>query len=65
MSVGFSSQGFFANNSGKFANMKLDELTSILGLTVRFIPSYSLWSSGLNEQNHASAYITINKLMEE
>ena len=65
MSVGFPSQGFFANNGGKFANIKLDELTSKLGLTVRFGPPYSPWSNGLNEQNHASADITIKKLMEE
>ena len=49
MSVGFPSQGFFANNSCKFSNIKLDELTSKLGLTVRFGPSYSPWSNGLNE----------------
>ena len=33
MSVGFESQGFFANNGGEFANIKLDELTSQLGLS--------------------------------
>ena len=41
MCVGFPSQGFFADNVGKFANIKLDELTSKLGLTVKFGPSYS------------------------
>ena len=46
MCVGFPSQGFFADNSGKFANIKLDELPSKLGLTVRFGPSYSPWSNG-------------------
>ena len=65
MHIGFPSQGFFADNGGKFANIKLDELTSRLGLTVRFGPSYSPWLNGLNEQNHASADITIKKLMEE
>ena len=65
MSVGFPSQGFFADSGGKFAKIKLDELTSKLGLTVKFGSSYSPWSNGLNEQNHASAYITIKKLMEE
>ena len=65
MSVGFPSQGFFADNGGEFANIKLDELTSKLRLTVRFGPSYSPWSNGLNEQNHASADMTIKKLMEE
>ena len=46
MNVGFPSQGFFADNGGKFANIKLDELTSKLGLTVRFGSSYSPWSNG-------------------
>ena len=59
MNVGFPSQGFFADNGGEFANIKLDELTSKLGLTVKFGPSYSLWSNHLNERNHASADITI------
>ena len=34
MSVGFPTHGFFADNRGEFSNMKLDELTSKLGLTV-------------------------------
>ena len=41
MNVGFTSQGFFADNGGEFANIKLDELTIKLGLTVKFRPSYS------------------------
>ena len=49
MSVGFPSQGFFADNSGEFTNIKLDELKSNLGLLVRFGPSFSPWSNGLNE----------------
>ena len=65
MSIGFPSCGFFADNGEQFANIKMDELTSKLGLTVRFGPAYSLWSNGLNERNHASADITIKKLLEE
>ena len=65
LSVGFPSQGFFADNNDKFANIKLDELTSKLGLLVRFSPSYSPQINGLNEQNHASADVTIKKLMEQ
>ena len=65
MSVGFPSQGFFADNGGEFANIKLEELTSKLGLTVRFGPLYSPWSNGINKRNHASADITIKKLMHE
>ena len=65
MNVGFPSQGFFADNGGEFANIKLDELTSKLGLTVKFGPSYSPWSNGINEINHASADITIIKLINQ
>ena len=49
MSVGFPSIALYANNGGGFANIKLDELTSKLGLTVKFIPSYSPWSNGIND----------------
>ena len=65
MSVGFPSQGFFADNGGEFANIKLDKLTSKLGLLVRFGPSYSPWSNGLKKWNHASADVTMKKLKEE
>ena len=65
MNVGFLSHGYFADNGGKFANIKLDELTSKLGLTVRFGPPYSPCSNGLNERNHASTDLTIKKMIEE
>ena len=65
MSVGYPSYGFFAYNGGEFSNIKLDELTTKLGLTVKFGPVYSPWSNELNERNHASADLTIKKLLEE
>ena len=65
MLLGFPSHKFLADNGGEFSNVKLDELTSKLGLTVKFGPAYSPWSNGLNERNHASADLTIRKLMEE
>ena len=64
LNVGFPSIGFFADNGGEFTNAKLDEYTSKLGLTVKFGPSYSPWSNGINERNHASADLIIKKLME-
>ena len=64
LNVGFPSLIFLADNGSEFANIKLDELTSKLGLTVKFGPSYSLWSNGINEKNHTSADITIKKLIE-
>ena len=32
---------------------------------MKFGPAYSPWSNGINERNHASADLTIKKLMEE
>ena len=45
--------------------LSLDELACKLGIMVRFRPAYSPWSNGINEQNHASADLTIKKMMEE
>ena len=65
MNIRFLSRGFFGDNGGEFTNIKLDELTSKLGLLVKCGPSYSPWSNRLNERNHASVDIMIKKLMEE
>ena len=65
MSLRFSTSGFFVDNRGEFSHVKLNELTSKLGITVKFGPAYSPWSNGLNERNHASADLTIKKMMEE
>ena len=63
--VGYSSVGYFGDNEGEFANIKLDELTSKIGLMVKFGPVYSPWSNGINERNPASTDITIQILMED
>ena len=39
MNVGFPSHGFFADNGSEFSNVKLNELTSKLGLSIRFGPA--------------------------
>ena len=65
MSLGFPTRGFFTDNGREFSIIKLDELTSKLGITVKFGPIYSPWSNGINERNHASADLTIKKLMDE
>ena len=51
--VGYPSVGYFTDNRGEFTKIQLDEMTSKLGLTVKFSPAYSPWSYGLNERNHA------------
>ena len=48
MNLGFPSNRFLADNGAECANVKLDELTSKLGLTVKFGPAFSPWSNGTN-----------------
>ena len=59
------SVGFYIDHEWEFANIKLDEFTTKMGISVRFGPSYYLWSNGLNEGNHASYYMTIKIFMED
>ena len=65
MSVGFPTTGFFVDNGGEFVNVKLNELTSKLGLTVKFRRAFSPWRKGINKRNHAAADLTVKRLMEE
>ena len=65
MSYRFPSHGFFTDIGGEFLNIKLDELTSKLGLMVKFYLAYLTWSNGLNIRNNECADLTIKKLMEE
>ena len=65
MNVGFPSYVLFTDNGGEFANIKMDKLTSKLNLQVKFGPSYSPWSNGLNECNHALADLNIKKIIDE
>ena len=48
MSLGILTNGFFEDKGVEFANVKLDELTSKLGLTVKFGPAFSSWSHRIN-----------------
>ena len=41
MSLGFPTSGFFGDNEREFSKIKLDELKSKLGITVKFGPAYS------------------------
>ena len=61
---GFPSVGFWADNGGEFQNEELNEYASKFGFTVKFGPPYSPWSNGLNERNHHSADVTVNKMLE-
>ena len=42
----------------------MSELSNKFGFTVKYTPTYSPWSNGLNERNHFSADNTVRKVME-
>ena len=65
MNLGFPESGLFADNGREFANVKMDELTTKLGISVKFGPAYSPRSNGIIERHHASTDLTIKKTMEE
>ena len=62
---GYPTEGFWADNGTEFQNKDMESLASAMGITIRFGPTYSPWSNGLNERNHYSADLTVKKVMEE
>ena len=62
---GFPTRGYWADNGGEFVNKEMEEFMAQLGRNIKFGPAWSPWSNGINERNHASADITIQKLLDE
>jgi hypothetical protein len=60
---GYPSTGFWADNRPELKNKELEELAPKIGFKVRFGPTYSPWSNGLNERNHYSADVIVKKIM--
>merc|ERR1712080_190271 len=48
----------------EFQNETMIEFVEKCNLTLRFGPSYSPWSNGLNERNHATCDAIVNKALE-
>ena len=61
---GFPSVGFWSDNGGEFSNDLVQEVADKMGIQFKFGPSYSPWSNAINERNHASADITVSKILE-
>ena len=63
--IGYPSIGFWADNGGEFRNKEMEEFGSKKGFTVKFGPSYSPLSNGMNERNHYSADFVVRKIMDQ
>ena len=55
----------FVLRTGEFKNYKMDEFVNKIGLKIEYTPAFSPWSNGINERNHPSCDITIEKLLED
>ena len=43
----------------------MEEFVNKMGKKIEFTPAYSPWSNGVNEGNHYSCDVIINKVMKE
>ena len=62
--LGYPTQGFWSDNGGEFRNSTMVEFVEKCQLTLRFGPSNSPWSNGLNERNHGVCDVIIKKAMQ-
>ena len=62
---GCPTTGFWADNGTEFQNQHLRELCQKWKKTLSFGAPYSPWSNGINERNHASCDIVVEKLLDE
>ena len=62
--LGYPTQGFWSDNGGEFRNSTMIEFVEKCQLTLRFGPSHSPWSNGLNERNHGVCDVIIKKAMQ-
>ena len=56
---------FYSDNGGEFANTELRELGEQYGIVIKHTPAYSPWANGLNERNHATVDLMLEKMLEE
>lgn len=55
----------FADNGGKFINHEMEKLTHLWNIKLATGASYSPWSNGTNEHNHASCDRILKQLINE
>ena len=56
---------FLMDNGGEFANDDMRELGNQFGINIKHTAAYAPWANGLNERNHATIDVMIEKMLEE
>ena len=53
------------DNGGELANDVLRELGNQFGINIKHTAAYAPWANGINECNHASVDIMMEKMFED
>ena len=56
---------FLMDNGGEFANDELRELGNQFGINIKHTAAYAPWANEINERNHASIDIMMEKMLED
>ena len=66
MSIFGAANMFLMDNGGESANNELRELGNQFGINIKHIAAaYAPWANGINERNHASIDIMMEKMLED
>ena len=63
--IGCPTTGIWGDNGTEFLNSDMEDLCRKWDITFRTGPPYSPWSNGINERNHHSCDIVVNRLLME
>ena len=53
------------DNGGEFANDEMRELGNQFGISINHTAAYNPWDNGLNEKNHCTVDIMMEKMLED
>ena len=65
MSIFGAANMFLMDNGGESADDELQELGNQFGINIKHTAAYAPWANGINEHNHASIDIMMEKMLEE
>ena len=65
MSIFGAANMFLMDNCGEFATDEMRELGNHFGINIKHTAVYAPWTIGINERNHASIDIMMEKMLED
>ena len=65
LSIFGSANTFLMDNGGEFANDTMRELGNQYGITIKHTAAYAPWANGINERNHYTIDMMMDKMLED